>query len=158
MSFPRLWAGLMSKQTETLSGWGLSVLPLLVLRESFRIDTFPSALVIGSILPSAPLDCVPLLRRGRSRGRQGKYSVSLLFAGAGLSITLLQSWTNSPCQHSIRKNIVMNRTRGTVSLAKNRKVVWILNSAEFNHCFTLQVISLTLNPIGWFQSVILVIN
>ena len=77
-----LWAGLMSKQTETLCGWGPGrVLPLLVVRESFRIDTFPSALVIGSISPAAPLDCVP--DSGEDRAR--KYSVSLLFAGSVLS-------------------------------------------------------------------------
>ena len=48
-----LSARLMSKQAETCTPAEQpgGVLPLLVVRESFRIDTFPSVLVIGSISP-----------------------------------------------------------------------------------------------------------
>ena len=126
-----LWAGLMSKQTETLGGWGPGrVLPLLVVRESFRIDTFPSALVIGSISPAAPLDCVP--DSGEDRAR--KYSVSLLFAGSVLSCP---SHSFSPGQIFVVNSQFRKEDKGFSS-----QIVDVGISAELNNCFTLQFISL----------------
>ena len=103
---------------------------MLVVRESFRIDTFPSALVIGSISPAAPLDCVP--DSGEDRAR--KYSVSLLFAGSVLSCP---SHSFSPGQIFVVNSQFRKEDKGVSS-----QIVDVVSSAELNNRFTLQFISL----------------